>query len=192
VLAPGRVAPWNGQIVLPEVARALADEGTRGITYVIVGDHAAHRNYAREIMRQAQSHGVGGLFRMAGHCPDLPAALFCADIVVVPAIEAPLLGSVAAQAQAMARPTVVSDIGMLSEHVLTPPRMPEELRTGWVVTPGDPIELAHTVKLALALDPIAYQAMAARARQFAKYMFSPQSAAVATRAVYTSLLARDR
>jgi glycosyltransferase involved in cell wall biosynthesis len=192
VLAPGRVAPWNGQIVLPEVARALADEGVRGVTYVIVGEHAAHRSYAREIMQQAQNHGVSRLFRMAGHCPDLPAALFCADFVIVPALEAPLLGSVVAQAQAMARPTVVSDVGMLGEHVLVPPRMPEELRTGWVVTPGDPIDLAHALKLALALDPTAYQAMAARARQFAKYMFSPQGAAGATRAVYTSLLARDR
>jgi len=191
VLAPGRVAPWNGQIVLPEVARALADEGVRGVSYVIVGEHATHRSYAREIMQQAQRHGVGRLFRMAGHCSDLPAALFCADIVVVPALEAPLLGSVVAQAQAMARPAVVSEVGMLGEHVLTPPRMPEELRTGWVVTPGDPIELAHALKLGLALDPTAYQALAARARQFAKYMFSPESAAVATRAVYTSLLARE-
>jgi glycosyltransferase involved in cell wall biosynthesis len=191
ILAPGRVAPWNGQMVLPEVARALADQGVRGLSYVIVGEHATHRTYAREIMQQAQSHGVGRLFRMAGHCADLPAALFCADIVVVPAIEAPLLGSLVAQAQAMARPAIVSDVGMLGEHVLAPPRMPEELRTGWVVTPGDPIELAHTLKLALALDPTAYQAMAARARQFARYMFSPQSAAVATRAVYTSLLSRD-
>jgi glycosyltransferase involved in cell wall biosynthesis len=191
VLAPGRVAPFNGQIVLPEVARALADEGVRGVSYVIVGEHAAHRAYAREIMQQAQARNVGRLFRMVGHCGDLPAALFCADVVVVPAIEAPLLGSVVAQAQAMARPAVVSDIGMLSEHVLVPPRMPEELRTGWLVTPGDPIELAHTLKLALALAPTAYQGMAARARQFAKYMLSPLSAAVATRAVYTSLLSRD-
>jgi glycosyltransferase involved in cell wall biosynthesis len=191
VLAPGRVAPWNGQMVLPEVARTLADEGVRGVSYVVVGEHAQHRSYAREIMEQAQSHGVGRLFRMTGHCPDLPAALFCADIVVVPALESPLLGSMVAQAQAMARPTIVSEVGMLSEHVLTPPRMPEELRTGWVVTPGDPIDLAHTLKLALALEASDYQAMAARARQFAKYMFSPQSAAVATRAVYTSLLSRD-
>ncbi len=43
----------------------------------------------------------------------------------------------------------------------------------------------------LALDDKAYRAMSARARQFAEYMFSPQSVAVATRAVYTSLLARD-
>jgi len=33
--------------------------------------------------------------------------------------------------------------------------------------------------------------MSARARQFAEYMFSPESVAEAMRSVYTSLLARD-
>jgi glycosyltransferase involved in cell wall biosynthesis len=190
VLAPGRVAPWNGQIALPEVARALVEQGLEGLIFVIVGEHRSHRRYARDILQQAEDYGVAHLFRITGHCPDLPAALFCADVVVVPAIEPPLLGSLVGQAQAMARPTVVSDVGMLGEYVLVPPRMPDELRTGWVVTPGDPIDLAQTLKIALTLDSTEYQAMAARARQFAKYMFSPQSAAAATRAVYTSLLSR--
>ena len=100
-------------------------------------------------------------------------------------------GSVVAQAQAMGRPVVASDVGMLPEHVLVPPRKTEELRTGWVVAAADPIGLAHTLKLALQLGPTEYQAMADRARQFAEYMFSPQSAAAATRAVYMSLLARE-
>ena len=36
-----------------------------------------------------------------------------ADIVAVPAVEAPLLGRVVAQAQAMSRPTVASNVGAL-------------------------------------------------------------------------------
>jgi glycosyltransferase involved in cell wall biosynthesis len=191
VLVPGRVAPWNGQIIVPQVAHALADEGVDGVVFVVVGEHATHRNYAREIMKQAQELGVERSLRLTGHCPDLPAALACADLVAVTAVEPPLLGSAVAQAQAMARPVVTSNVGMLPEHVLVPPRMPEELRTGWVVAPADPSGLAHTLKLAFGLDPTDYQAMAARAREFAEYMFSPQSAAVATRAVYMSLLARD-
>jgi glycosyltransferase involved in cell wall biosynthesis len=191
VLVPGRVAPWNGQAIVPDVARLLADEGWADVIFAIVGEHATHRNYAREIMKQAQDLGVDRLLRLTGHCADMPAAFASADTVAVTAIAPPLLGSVVAQAQAMARPVVTSDVGMLPEHVLVPPRMPEELRTGWVVAPDDPIALAHMLKLALALDPTDYQAMAARARQFAEYMFSPQSAAAATRAVYMSLLARD-
>jgi glycosyltransferase involved in cell wall biosynthesis len=191
VLVPGRVAPWNGQIILPDVVRVLTDEGMEGIIIVMVGEHTTHRKYAREIMKRAQDQRVGHLLRLTGHCPDMPAAFACADIVAVTAIEPPLLGSVVAQAQAMARPVVTSDVGMLPEHVLVPPRMPEELRTGWVVEPDDPLGLAHMLKLGLALDPTDYQAMSARAREFAEYMFSPQSAAAATRAVYMSLLARD-
>ena len=91
----------------------------------------------------------------------------------------------------MGRPVVTTDVGVLPENIVTPPEMPEDVRTGWVVKRGDPIEFARALELALKLDGTAYRAMCARARQFAEYMFSPQSVAVATRAVYTSLLARD-
>ena len=75
--------------------------------------------------------------------------------------------------------------------MLCPPRMNEELRTGWLVRPGNVGELARAVGAALALDVTAYEALGARARQFAEFMFSPQSVAEAIRGVYTSLLARD-
>jgi glycosyltransferase involved in cell wall biosynthesis len=68
--------------------------------------------------------------------------------------------------------------------------MPEDVRTGWVVPAGDASEFARAIGLAFSLDEKAYRAMSARARQFAEYMFSPQSVATATRAVYTSLLTR--
>jgi len=191
VLVPGRVAPWNGQITLPAVARILLDHGVRGVVFAIVGENRRHAKYARAILRQAQEQGVGSMFRLTGHCPDMPAAFAAADVVVVPAIEPPILGRVVAQAQAMARPVVTSDVGVLPEHVVTPPDLPEDVRTGWVAAAGDPIDFARGIARALALDAAAYQAMAARARQFALYMFSPESVAAATRAVYTSLLARD-
>ena len=44
---------------------------------------------------------------------------------------------------------------------------------------------------AFSLNATAYRQMSARARQFAEYMFSPESVADAMRSVYTSLLARD-
>ena len=56
---------------------------------------------------------VDDLIRMAGHCDDMPAAFAAADFVAVPAIEPPLLGRVVAQAQAMGRPVVTTDVGML-------------------------------------------------------------------------------
>ena len=191
VLTPGRVAPWNGQMLLPQIARRLADAGRHEAVFVIAGEHRGHPKYARAILREAQTHGVGRAFRLVGHCPDMASAFAAADVVAVTALEPPVLGRAVAQAQAMGRPVVTTGVGALAEHVLVPPRLPEEVRTGWVAAPGDVADFARVLMLALALDTTAYEAMSARAREFAEYMFSPGSVAVATRAVYTSLLARD-
>jgi glycosyltransferase involved in cell wall biosynthesis len=191
LLVPGRVAPWNGQLILPEVARALLDGGVRGFVFVLAGEHRSYRKYARFVAREAQAKDVGACFRLAGHCRDMPGAFAAADTVVFPAIEPPVLGRAVAQAQATGRPVVTSDVGILPEHVAAPPELPEDVRTGWVVKPGDAIAFAGALSAAFSLDDAAYRAMAARARQFARYMFSPESVATATRAVYSALLARE-
>jgi len=190
VVTPGRVAPWNGQLLMPDVARALVDSGWRDIVFVIVGENLQHRGYAQAVLARARALGVESMFRITGHCTDLPAAFAIADVVVVPAVEAPVLGRVVAQAQSVGRPVVASNVGVLSEYIVTPPQMPEDVRTGWVTATGDALDVARALAAALSLDDGAYQAMSARAREFAEYMFSPESVAVATRAVYASLLAR--
>jgi glycosyltransferase involved in cell wall biosynthesis len=70
--------------------------------------------------------------------------------------------------------------------------MHDELRTGWLVAPGNVAEIARAVMNALALDATSYEALGARARQFAEFAFSAESVAAAIRGVYTSLLVRDR
>jgi glycosyltransferase involved in cell wall biosynthesis len=191
VLAPGRVAPWNGQLLLADVAKKLADAGMANVVFVLAGENRSQRKYARSVLEQAKTRGVQKMFRLIGHCRDMPAAFATADVVAVPATQPPVLGRVVAQAQAMGRPVVTTDVGVLPEHVVTPPEMPEDVRTGWVVKPGDAEAFSGALLAALSLDDTAYRAMCARSRQFAEYMFSPQSVAAATRAVYTSLLARD-
>jgi glycosyltransferase involved in cell wall biosynthesis len=121
----------------------------------------------------------------------MPAAYAAADIVALPAIDAPLLGRAVAQAQSVGRPVVTTDTGMLPEHIVAPPRMPEDVRTGWVARTADPADFADALQRAMSLDHDAYRLMCLRARQFAEYMFSPESVADAMRSVYTSLLARE-
>jgi glycosyltransferase involved in cell wall biosynthesis len=192
ILVPGRLATANGQLVVVEAARILADRGIRDVAYVLLGDDQSHRKEASAVTRQIKALGLEPVFRITNLFRDIPAALAAAHIVVVPSLESPILGRVVAEAQAMARPVVTTQVGILPENVLAPPRMPDELRTGWVVRPNHPVELAGAIATAMRLDDTAYQALAARARQFADFMFSPHSVVAATRAVYTSLLARDR
>ncbi len=191
VLTPGRIAPWNGQMTMIDAARLMVTNGERNTVFVFAGDDRVDPNYTRALRRRARMHGVDTLCRFVGHCPDMPGALATADVVVVPALEPPLTGRAAAEAQAMGRPVVVTTVGVLPENMLGPPRMPDDLRTGWLVRPGNVADLARATSQALSLNTIAYEALGARARQFAEFMFSPQSVAQAIRGVYTSLLARD-
>ena len=121
----------------------------------------------------------------------MPAAYAVADVVVLPSLEPPLSGRAAAEAQALGRPVIATTVGTLPENMLCPPRMKDELRTGWLVRPGKAGELARAVGAALMLNITSYEALGARARQFAEFMFSPQNVAEAIRGVYTSLLSRD-
>jgi glycosyltransferase involved in cell wall biosynthesis len=191
VLITGRIAPWNGQIGMIEAARLLVGGGDRNITFVFVGEDRGQARYARSLRRRASLHGIDTLCRLVGPCPDMPAALAAADVVVVTALEPPLSGRDVTQAQAIGRPVVATTVGVLPENVLCPPRMRDDLRTGWLVRPGNVGELARAVTAALALDVTSYEALGARARQFAEFVFSPQSVAEAIRGVYTSLLSRD-
>lgn len=191
VLIPGQIAPWNGQMTMIDAARLLVGGGDRNVIFVFAGDDRGQQRYARALRQRAHMHGIDTLCRITGPCPDMPAALVAADVVVATALQPPLSGRSLIEAQALGRPVVATAVGVLPENVLCPPRMRDELRTGWLVRPGDVGQLARAVGAALALDATAYEALGARARQFADFAFSPHSVAEAIRGVYTSLLARD-
>lgn len=192
VLVPGRLAPWNGQLDMVDAARLLVTGSDGNIVFVFAGDDRSEPRYVRALRRQTRMHGIDTLCRFIGQCPDMPAAFAVADVVAVPAVEPPLSGRVVAEAQASGRPVVTTTVGVLPEYVLAPPRMRDELRTGWLVPPGNVADIARAIATALTLDATPYEALGARARQFAEFAFSAESVAAAIRGVYTSLLVRDR
>lgn len=188
VLVPGRLAPWNGQTVLLDAARILADNSLTTATFVLAGDDRRHRHFVRSFAKRARELGVDTLFRLVGHLTDMPAAYAAADLVVIPYTAAPVYGRVVAEAQAMARPVVVSSVGPLPEYMLAPPRVADELRTGWAVPPGDATELARAISRVLSLDTDAFRALCERAREFAQSAFSLERTAAATLEIYASVL----
>jgi glycosyltransferase involved in cell wall biosynthesis len=191
ILVRGRIGAARGQHVLVEAAALLAERGRRGCVYLLAGDDQGDRAYLRRLKKRITGLGLEPIFRFVPVIRDRPAALAASHLVIVPALEPPASGQALAEAQAMARPVIASEIGLLPEHLLAPPRMPDELRTGWLVPPGDARELAEAIGVALDLGDTAYQALAARGRQYARYVFSPESVVSATRAVYAALLARE-
>ena len=77
--------------------------------------------------------------RFAGDVDDLPAALSLADVVVLPATRPDPSGVLAAAAQAMGKPVIVTNQGALAESVMP-------AATGWLVPPDDPGELARAMR----------------------------------------------
>ncbi len=191
VLLAGRLTGWKGQRVLIEAARLLHVAGKAPDTvFVLAGDAQGRDDYVRELDDLVTSGGLGGIVRRVGHCSDMPAALLASAVAVVPSTEPEAFGRVAVEAQAMAVPVVVSDLGAVPETVLAPPQcMPQE-RTGWRVPPGDAGELAAAIADALALRPSARDALGQRARRHVETHFSLQNMVGQTLDVYAALLGK--
>jgi glycosyltransferase involved in cell wall biosynthesis len=187
-VVPGAVTSSHGHLVLIEAARRLGGSSARAITFVLVGNDRRHGHFVRSFWKRAQRAGVEATFRMVGDMPDMRLVYAAADFVVVPYTSAPRDSCIVAEAQAMGRPVIVSAIGSLPEALAAPPEVAEQLRTGWVVQPGDPNGLAKAIESGLSLDSTAYRALTLRARHFAEDTFSPKRTTDRVLQVYRTLL----
>lgn len=187
ILVPGRIDPAKGQLTLVEAARILTNGGLRGVVIVLAGDNREHFDYAKQIAAQAEAHGVAHLIRQIGLCSDMAGAYLAADFVAVPQIEPPAFPLAAAEAMAMARPVIASNVGALPEIVQAPPYVLESARTGWLAEPDDPVSLARAIASAIASEASTYGAIGARARRLANQFFTPSRTAASALGLYASL-----
>lgn len=94
-----------------------------------------------ELKRLISQSGLEGHVVFAGQRPpdEIVWWMSAADIVVVPSI-AESFGLTALEAAACGTPTVASDVGGLSDHVI-------EGENGFLIPPGDPAAIARTVNM---------------------------------------------
>lgn len=110
----------------------------------------------------------------------LALAYAAADVHVLPTL-ADNLPNTLLEAAACGTPSVASDVGGVSEAI-------EPGVTGWLCTPGDPVALADTIRLALRERS---DATAQRCRDFAEAHFAPQTQAAAYEQLFTDLAAQN-
>ena len=187
VLLPARLSPRKGHLVLIEAARLLRRRGSRDVKFILAGEEQGRAGYVKEIDAAIAKAGLGGLVVRTGHCDDMPAALLAAAVVAVPSTEPEALGRVAAEAQAMGTPAVVSDIGALGDIIATPPDVELAARTGWRVPPGDARALAAALYDVLTLGASAREGLSQRARSRALARSSITRMQAETLAAYSAL-----
>jgi glycosyltransferase involved in cell wall biosynthesis len=85
------------------------------------------------------------VIRMAAPVSDMPAAYAAASVVVSAAVQPEGVQRAILEAQAMARPVIVSDLGAGTDVVLTAPAVPENRVAGFRFPAGDDAALAATL-----------------------------------------------
>src|SRR6201999_404811 len=119
---------------------------------------------------------------------DKPAAYGAAAAVVSAAVQPEGLQRAILEAQAMARPVVVSDLAAGPETVLAPPAATEDRMTGLRVPAGDEAALAAALIRLFSLSDAARAAMGARGRVWVANHFDAAGVARAMLDVYADVI----
>jgi glycosyltransferase involved in cell wall biosynthesis len=129
---------------------------------------------------------------MAGPTEDMPAAYAAATVVVSAATEPEGLQRTLLEAQAMARPVIVSDLGAGSDVVLAPPAVAEDRMTGLRFTSGDVDALAAALVRLFALPEPTRAAIGSRGRAWVAVNFNEQAVTGPILDLYAEVVAGRR
>jgi glycosyltransferase involved in cell wall biosynthesis len=117
---------------------------------------------------------------LTGHRRDVPEVMAALDVCVVSSTAGETLTQTIPQALAMERPVVATRIGSIPDII-------QHGETGYLVSPGDPQQLAHYI-LQLVQDPEKGATMARSGRQLVLRSFSSQSTVTKNENLYQNLL----
>lgn len=191
VLVLGRMLRRKGHHVALQAAQRLKEIGVKNFIFVFAGEGEGVTRYAGELWDLVLASNTGDVVRMAGHTQDLPASYAAAMVAVSAATQPEGVQRAVLEAQAMARPVVVSDLAAGPEVVPAPPAVPEERMTGLRFSSGDDAALAASLIRLFSMSDQARAAIGARGREWVLSQFSPAMAADRTLSLYSEI-ARKR
>jgi glycosyltransferase involved in cell wall biosynthesis len=184
ILIVGRILRRKGHHVVVRAAQRLKDMGLQDFLCVFVGEDRGRTHYTGELWDLVLTTGTMDLIRMAAPVSDMPAAYAAASVVVSAAVQPEGLQRAILEAQAMARPVIVSDLGAGSDVVLTPPAVPEGHITGLRFHSGDDAALTATLLRLFAMPEPSRRAMGARGRDWVVGHFNARAVTDQTLRLY--------
>jgi glycosyltransferase involved in cell wall biosynthesis len=182
-----RLNRGKGHVVVVEAVARLIAEFPR-LKVIFAGDAQGSGAHRALLEQKIADHGLQKHILLPGHCDDPAAAMALADIVVGATIQAEAFGRGVVEAGALERPVVVSRIGAVDETVLAPPEVSGDHRTGWKVSPGDPVELSQALESCIRLSSGQRDKIGQRARQHCEKKFSLQQMCDKTLKIYEKLI----
>jgi glycosyltransferase involved in cell wall biosynthesis len=189
VLVVGQIVRRKGHQIVVKAIERLKQRGITNLLCVFVGeDHGATR-YSGELWDLVLATGTTDLIRMAAPVDDMPAAYAAASVVMSSAVQPEGLQRALLEAQAMARPVIVSDLAAGADVVLTGPSVPEGRVAGLRFPAGDDSALAATLLRFFAMPEELREGMGLRGRDWVVSHFNPESVAEQALRVYAEAAA---
>ena len=190
LLVVGRMLRRKGHHVVVDAVAHLKGLGLKDFACVFAGEEAGNR-YSEELWDRVLATGTVDCVRSPARIGDLAAAYAAATVVVSAAVQPEGIQRAILEAQAMARPVIVSDLGAGADVVLAPPLAGEQRTTGLRFPAGDHMALAAAVVRLLAMPDTARNAMGARGRAFVAANFEPAAVAARTLRLYADIARPD-
>jgi glycosyltransferase involved in cell wall biosynthesis len=166
ILIVGRILRRKGHHVAVRAVRRLKDMGLKDFLCVFVGEDRGRTHYTGELWDLVLATGTMDVIRMAAPVSDMPAAYAAASVVVSAAVQPEGVQRAILEAQAMARPVIVSDLAAGADVVLTSPAVPESRITGLRFHSGDDAALAAAMLRLFSLADSARDAIGKRGRDW--------------------------
>jgi glycosyltransferase involved in cell wall biosynthesis len=134
-----RLAPWKGQHILID---ALA-QCPEPVTAILVGDALfGEQDYVQRLHHQVKTLGLENRVKFLGFRSDIPLLMAACNLVAHTSTAAEPFGRVIAEAMLCGRPVLAAKAGGAIELV-------ENGINGFLVTPGNPQELAQAIATCL-------------------------------------------
>jgi glycosyltransferase involved in cell wall biosynthesis len=189
ILVTGRMLRRKGHHVVARAISRLKAMGVKDFICVFCAEDQDTR-YAAELWDQVLAGEIADVVRVSGPIDDLPAAYAAATVVVSAAVQPEGLQRALLEAQAMARPVIVSELGAGGDVVLTPPTVPHDRMTGLRFATGDDAALAATLIQLFSLPESAQQAIGARGRAWVLEHFNAAAVSEMTLKLYADVAAQ--
>ncbi|MBD2526527.1 glycosyltransferase family 4 protein [Nostoc sp. FACHB-133] len=130
-----RLAPWKGQHILIDALAKCPPE----VTVILVGDALfGEQDYVKQLHQQVADLGLENRVKFLGFRSDIPQLMAACNLVAHTSTSPEPFGRVIVEAMLCGKPVVAAKAGGVMELV-------EHGLNGFLVTPGEPQELAQVI-----------------------------------------------
>ncbi|HWA16904.1 MAG TPA: glycosyltransferase family 4 protein [Gemmatimonadales bacterium] len=159
----GRLAEWKGQHIAIEAMTWVPD-----VHLLLVGDALfGEQPYAERLKAQVTELGLSDRVHFLGFRSDIPRLMRMVDVVLHTSIDPEPFGRVIVEGMLAGRPVIATRAGGVEEILAHD-------RTGLLIEPGNPIELAEAINRLVA-DPVRASAIAEAGRDDAERRFTVEA-----------------